>query len=86
MPRELGLHVSWPAGEGQEQARAGVVWVGASPSPPSPCCTLMVVEGEGGRVPGCRCTFAGDCSYGAGEARGGGTAPGPSCYPFLSVV
>lgn len=48
MPWALGLHISWPTGESQEQACAGVVWVGASPSPPSPCCTLMVVEGEGG--------------------------------------
>lgn len=51
-----------PQGKAESKSCAGVVGVGASPSPHSPCCTLVVVEGEEGRVPGCRCPHAGDSS------------------------
>lgn len=54
---------------------------GTSPSAPTPCCTLRVVEGEGGRVPGCRWTCAGGCSCRAGEAPGG-DSPGPLLLPL----
>lgn len=75
--RAVGAEIScFVALRGRLRARV-VLGVGASPSPHSPCCTLTVVEGEGGRVPGRRCPRAGDSS-----CRVGGRPQDPPASPF----